>query len=258
MKMKKIIALLLVVAIMAVMLCSCAAKDNKKFVMATNAEFAPFEFHQTSGAGVVGDFDGIDILIAKAIADDMGKELQVDDMEFDAIIPAVKSGKADIGIAGMTVKPDRLENVDFSTPYYTAVQTILVKNDNTDIKGIDSLVGKKVGVVTGYTGDVTVTEYKDGAIKDISRYQKGVDAVTDLLNGKVDAVVIDSAPANQFISKNDGKIKGVQDDYFEKEEYAIAVQKGNTELLEKINKVIEKLKAEGKIDAFAAEVDARL
>lgn len=228
----------------------------KTLVLGTNAAFPPFEFVAEQGSGVAGGFDGIDILIGMEIAKDMGYELKVENMEFEAILPAVATGKADMALAGMTIKPDRLENADFSDPYWVAVQTIIVPEANTEITNVESLRGKKVGVITGYTGDSALSDkgFKD----ELQRYKKGVDAVMDLKNGKLDAVVIDSPTASRFIQKFGG-LKAVNDDAaFEKEEYAIGVKKGNTELLEKINATIKRLKENGDIERFAEEVDARL
>lgn len=254
-KMLKSILAISLVAVMVLAFAGCGDKGGDKLIMATNAEFPPFEFIAANGNGVCGEFDGIDVVIASEIAKDMGVELAVSNMDFNSIIPAVKSGKADIGIAGMTVKPDRLENVDFSTPYWVAVQTIIIKEDNAAITNVETLKGKKVGVVTGYTGDLTLSEI-DGI--DLARYQKGIDAVQDVINGKLDAAVIDSPTAASFIAKNPG-LKGVTDDtVFEKEEYAVAIQKGNKELLDKVNATIERLNADGKIGEIASEVEGRL
>jgi polar amino acid transport system substrate-binding protein len=175
-------------------------------------------------------------------------------MEFNSIIASVTTGKADIGVAGMTDTADRRENVDFSIPYWVAVQTIIVPETNTDITSAESLKGKKVGVVTGYTGDSALSDMGD---INLMRFNKGIDAVMELTNGKLDAVVIDSPTANRFIEKFDG-LKAVYDDtVFETEQYAIAVQKGNQELLDKINSTIERLIANKDIERFAEEIDAR-
>lgn len=228
---------------------------ESKLIMATNAEFPPFEY--VTSNGLVGEFDGIDVAIAMEIAADANKSLEISNMDFNSIISAVDAGKADMGIAGMTIEPDRLENVDFSDPYWVAVQTILVQNDNTDIVDVASLAGKTVGVVTGYTGDLALSEANlEGT--ELKGYNKGIDAVADLKNRKIDAVVIDSPTAQSFIQKNP-ELKGVTDDaFFETEEYAVCVKKGNTELLEQINKTIARLKESGRIEEIAAEVDARV
>lgn len=233
------------------------ATDTKKaIVIGTNAAFPPFEFVTEQGQGVIDNFDGIDVLIAKEIAKDMGCDVKVENMDFEAILPAVASGKADMALAGMTVKPERLENADFSDPYWVAVQTIIVPEANTDITSAENLKGKKVGVITGYTGDTTLGEF--GLKGELQRYKKGVDAVMDLKNGKLDAVVIDSPTAKRFIEKFGG-LKGVEDNkVFAKEEYAIGVKKGNSELLAKINATIKRLKDNGDIERFAVEVDERL
>ncbi len=245
-------ALILLLMSMAMTMASCGSSGGS-IIMATNPEFPPFEYIVEDGKGVVGEFDGIDLLIALEIAKDMGKTLSVDTMDFEAIIPAVKSGKANFGIAGMTIKPDRLENVDFSEPYWVAVQTIIIKSGNSEIVDAKSLSGKKVGVVTGYTGDTVVTDI--GGVT-VERYKKGIDAVMDLDSGRLDAVVIDSPTANRFISKFEG-LEGIIDPSFETEEYAIAVAKGDKALLDKINATIKRLKDKGDIDRFAEEIDSR-
>lgn len=258
--MKKVLKSILALSVAAILMISFAgcgekAETETKLVMATNAEFPPFEFVAADGKGLCGEFDGIDVAIANEIAKDMGATLEVSNMDFNSIIPAVQAGKVDIGIAGMTVKPDRLENVDFSEPYWVAVQTIIVKSDNADITNVESLKGKKVGVVTGYTGDLALSEVEG---IELSRYQKGIDAVQDLKNGKIDAAVIDSPTASSFIAKNP-QLKGVTDDkFFETEEYAVAIKKGNKELLDKVNATIKRLKETGEISKISEEVDARI
>ncbi len=255
-KMLKAVLALAMVAVMALSFAGCGeSTDGDKLIMATNAEFPPFEFIAADGNGLCGEFDGIDVAIANEIAKDMGATLEVSNMDFNSIIPAVEAGKADIGIAGMTVTADRLENVDFSDPYWVAVQTILVDGENTDITSVETLKGKTVGVVTGYTGDLTLSEIEG---IELARYQKGIDAVQDLLNGKIDAAVIDSPTAASFIAKNPS-LKGITDDsVFETEAYAVAIKKGNTELLEKVNATITRLNESGEIAKISADVDGRL
>lgn len=244
------------IAILLFVFAGCGQQSTeKKVIMATNAEFPPFEFVSSTGNGINGEFDGIDVAIADEIAKDLSASLEVSNMDFNSIIPAVESGKADFGIAGMTVTEDRLENVDFSEPYWVAVQTIIVKEENTDITNVETLKGKKVGVVTGYTGDLSLSDIEG---INLSRYQNGIDAVQDLKNGKIDAAVIDSPTASSFIAKN-AELKGVTDDsFFETEEYAVAVKKGNKELLDKINATIKRLKDAGEVSKIAEEVETRL
>lgn len=179
------------------------------------------------------------------------KELQVEDIEFDGLIAAVKSGKVDMAVAGMTITEERQQSVDFSDTYYTASQVIITKADNTDINSAEDLKNNKtVGVVLGYTGDSIVTE--DLAIDDskITRANRGIDIVQDVKNGKLDAVVIDKATGVALAQKEG--LKFVEDpEVFETEEYAIAVRKDNKELLDQINKVLAEMKESGKIDELS-------
>lgn len=214
--------------------------------MATNAEFPPYEYHDSSQTGPDGsDIVGIDAEIAGAIAEKLGKDLVIEDIAFDSLIPELQSGKADFVAAGMTVTEDRLVNVDFSDTYATAVQSIIVTSDS-EIAGPDDLAGKKIGVQQGTTGDLYATD--DFGDENIDRYPKGVDAVQALVQGKVDAVIIDNEPAKVFVGDNEG-LKLLDTAYAE-EEYAIAVKKGNTELLEQINTVIQELKDSGEMDSI--------
>ena len=192
---------------------------------------------------------GIDVDIAKAIAEKLGMELEVEDVAFDSIIPEIVSGKADMGLAGMTVTEDRKASVDFSDTYAKASQMIIVKDDSS-ITGPDDLKGATVGVQLGTTGDIYVSDLEaDGTT--VERYNKGFEAVQALSQGKIDAVVIDGEPAKTFVAETEG-IK-MLDEAFTEEEYAIAVKKGNTELLDKINGALGELKADGTLDKIVAE-----
>lgn len=206
-------------------------------VMATNAEFEPWEYHD--GDLIVG----IDVEIAQAIGEKLGMNVEIEDMAFDSIIPAVTSGKADFGAAGMTVTEERLQSVDFTDTYAEASQVIIVK-EGSDITGSDGLVGKKVGVQLGTTGDLLSTDLVGD--ENVERYNKGFEAVQALLQDKIDAVVIDGAPAKAFVSQSEGLV--ILDEALSQEEYAIAVKKGNTELLDKINAALVELKEDGTID----------
>ena len=221
-------------------------EEGGTLIMATNAEFPPYEYHDSSQTGPDGsDIVGIDAEIAGAIAEKLGKDLVIEDIAFDSLIPELQSGKADFVAAGMTVTEDRLVNVDFSDTYATAVQSIIVTSDS-EIAGPDDLAGKKIGVQHGTTGDLYATD--DFGDENIDRYPKGVDAVQALVQGKVDAVIIDNEPAKVFVGDNEG-LKLLDTAYAE-EEYAIAVKKGNTELLEQINTVIQELKDSGEMDSI--------
>lgn len=206
-----------------------------KLIMATNAEFPPYEFHEG------GEIVGIDVEIAKAIAEEMGMEFEVEDMAFDSIIPAVQSGKADFGAAGMTVDEKRKQSVDFSDSYATATQVIIVTADS-EIATPDDLEGKTIGVQLGTTGDIYACDIADATVE---QYNKGFEAVQALTQNKVDAVVIDGEPAKVFVSQNEG-LK-ILDEALTVEEYAICVKKGNAELLEGINAAIADLKETGKL-----------
>ena len=222
-------------------------KSSGKVIMATNAEFEPFEYKDGN------DIVGIDPEIAQKIADKLGVELEITDIAFDSCIPAINSGKADFVAAGMTATDERRKNVDFSDPYYNAGQAIIVPVDS-DITKKEDLEGKKVGVQTGTTGDSYCTN-EDGKsevkVGEVSRYQKGMDAVSDLMNGRIDAVVIDNFPAQKLAEKNPDKIK-VLDDPLTTEEYAIACPKGS-ELVDTINEVLKEMKDSGELDEIISK-----
>lgn len=234
--MKKFLAVVMV-TVCAMGLVACGSKGSKDstLVMATNAEFPPYEYYE--GDQVVG----IDAEMAAAVAEELGMELKIEDMAFDSIIAAVQSGKADIGVAGMTVNEDRLKNVNFSTPYTEAAQVIIVKDGST-VATPDDLSGKKIGVQLGTTGDIYAGDVADATIE---RYNKGFEAVQALLQDKIDAVIIDREPAKVFVSQNEGLV--LVDEEFTVEEYAIAIAKDNEELLTKINDALAKLEASGKL-----------
>ncbi len=251
MKMKKLVSVFLIAACVC-SLAACGSKEETEsegsaseekstLVMATNAEFPPYEYYEGD------DIVGIDAEIAQAIAEELGMELKIEDMAFDSIIPAITSGKADFGAAGMTVTEDRKENVDFTDTYATATQVIIVKEDS-EIAGPDDLEGKKIGVQLGTTGDIYASDIKDA---EVEQYNKGFEAVQALTQGKIDAVVIDGEPAKEFVSQAEG-LK-ILDEAFTEEEYAIAVAKGNDELREKINDALATLKESGKIDEIVAK-----
>ena len=238
--MKKIIALILV-CMMAVFVCAgCGqskdAGEKTTLTMATNATFPPYEFHDN------GEIVGIDAEIAKAIADKLGMELKIEDMEFDSIIASVQSGKTDMGMAGLTVTEDRKASVDFSDSYATGVQVVIVKNDS-DIKSIDDLNGKKIGVQTATTGDIYAGD--DYGDENVERYSKGTDAVSALVSGKIDCVIIDNEPAKEFVKANEG-LKILDTEYVT-EDYAICFAKGNTELKDKVNGALKELIADGTV-----------
>ena len=168
-------------------------------------------------------------------------------MAFDSIIPAVTSGKADIGAAGMTVTPDREESVAFTDTYAHATQVIIVK-EGSEIAGPDDLVGKTIGVQLGTTGDLYATDIEDATVE---QYNKGFEAVQALTQDKIDAVIIDGEPAKEFVAEAEG-LK-ILDEAFTEEDYAIAVAKDNTELVDKINDALATLKESGELDEIIAK-----
>ncbi|WP_341876451.1 basic amino acid ABC transporter substrate-binding protein [Defluviitalea saccharophila] len=214
-----------------------SAGDKAVIVMGTNAEFPPFEYREGDNV------EGFDVEIAKKVAEKLGVELQIEDMLFDGLIPALEAGKIDFIAAGMSVTEERKQNVDFSNGYYEASQVIIVTKDNDTIKGPEDLKNKKIGVQLGTTGDAEAQNI-EGA--EVVQFNAGFAAIMDLQNGKVDAVVLDSEPAKNFAAQND-QIK-ILDVELTQEEYAIAVKKGNTELVDAINSVLEEMKNSGEYD----------
>mgnify|MGYP000886165437 CR=1 FL=1 len=214
-----------------------------KLTMSTNAAFPPYEMTTDNG-----DFEGIDIEVAGAIAKKLGLELQVDDMDFDAALLAAQNGKSDIVMAGVTVTDERQKVMDFSDTYAEGIQSIIVPEDS-DIASADDLAGKIIGTQRGTTGYIYCTD--DFGEESVQRFSKGADAVQALSTGKIDAVIIDNKPAQVFVDENDG-LKLLETPYAE-EEYAIAVKKGNTELLDAINASIANLKESGKLDEIVAK-----
>lgn len=244
-KMIKILALVCVFAALSVCFVGCGeeAANTNVIKFGTNAEFPPFEFVKGDGS-----FDGIDIQIANLIAADNGMTPEIVNMEFDSLLVALENGQVDAVIAGMTVKPERAEKVDFSISYYQATQVMIVKEDSAIAKASD-MAGKKIAVIQGYTGEVCVQKMG----YEYTSFKKGTDAVMELVNGKADVVVIDSATAAKYVADNKG-LKIVEDaTAFEGEEYAIAVKKGNKELLDKINASLQELLDSGKISELGAQ-----
>lgn len=245
--MKKILSLFLVVVMIVGLigvLSACGGNNGLtvtegKLIMATNAEFPPYEFYD--GDTVVG----IDAEVAAVIAKELGLELEIADIEFGSIVPGVQSGKYDMGMAGMTVTPDRLKDVNFSTSYAKGIQVVIVREDS-EIKTIDDIEGKKIGVQQDTTGDIYASyPPEEGGFGEDSvvRYLNGAVAVEALKNGSVDCVIIDNEPAKAYVNANDG-LKILETE-FANEDYAICFSKNNPELQEKVNAALEKLIADG-------------
>ena len=210
-----------------------------KLTMATNATFPPYEM--TTDAG---EFEGIDIQTAQAIADKLGLELQIDDMDFDAALLSVQQGKADIVMAGVTVTDERKAVMDFSDSYATGIQSIIVP-EGSDIASPDDLAGKKIGTQRGTTGYIYCTD--DFGEDAVVAYDSGLTAVQALNNGQVDAVVIDNAPAKEYVAANPG-LKVLETSYAE-EDYAIGMAKGSS-LEDVVNAALEELKADGTLQSI--------
>ena len=237
---KRILSIALVAVMAAMMLCACGKKESGMTVnegvltMATNAYFPPYEYYE--GEEIVG----IDADIAKAVADKLGLEFKIEDMEFDSIITSVQTGKTDMGLAGMTVTDERKQSVNFSDTYATGIQVVIVTEDS-DIASVDDLEGKKIGVQLSTTGDIYASD--DYGEDFVEQYNKGADAVMALTQGKVDAVIIDNEPAKNFVASNDG-LKILDTEYVT-EDYAACINKENTELLDAVNGALAELKEDG-------------
>lgn len=242
--MKKFIALVLAL-VMIFALCACGKKSvtvsSGKLTMATNASFPPYEFISDDGSTIVG----IDAEIAAAIAKKLNLELVIEDMEFSSILTAVQTGKVDIGMAGMTVTEERLQNVNFSSTYATGIQSIIVP-EGSDIASVDDLAGHKIGVQESTTGHIYCED--DFGADNVIAYANGATAVQALLGGKVDCVVIDNEPAKNYVAANEGLV--ILDTEYTVEDYAISVAKEKTELLDSINKALGEITADGTIQAI--------
>lgn len=230
--------LCLIIFIM-ILMCGCTKKNENQLVMVTEAGFAPYEYYEN------GEVVGVDVDIAREIAKYLGKTLVVKDIAFDSIINEVKTGKADFGAAGISYSHDRAKNVDFSINYAVSKQVVIV-NNNSSITNVNGISNKKIAVQLGSIADTFVTEkYKNA---NVVRQKKYLAAIEDLKTGKVDCVVMDELPAKEIVSKNEG-IK-ILDGSLTNDSYGMVVKKGNKELLDAINIVLQKLKDEGKIDEF--------
>lgn len=218
-----------------------AALSDGVLTVGTNAEFPPFEYVDDNGQP-----DGFDIALIKAIGEKLGVEVEVENMEFASLVSSIGS-KIDVAIAGMTVTEERQQSVDFSDAYYEAVQYVILPADS-EIATAQDLEGKTIGVQLGTTGDFIATD--DIADTTVQQYNKGVDAVNDLINGRVDCVIIDKNPALVFASKFEDQLVALDGAQFEfgTEEYAIALPKGDAALAEKINAALAEIKADGTFD----------
>ncbi|MBP5265880.1 MAG: transporter substrate-binding domain-containing protein [Lachnospiraceae bacterium] len=255
MKRRKFMAMGLAMLCLGTLLVGCGTKnptakvegavtseDKATLVMATNATFPPYEYVDNN------EYEGIDVEIAREIARELGLELEIEDVEFGSIIAGVESGKFDMGMAGMTVTEERLQSVNFSDTYATAVQSVIVP-EGSAIASVDDITSEmKIGVQQDTTGDIYASDdYGDAVV----RYKNGADAVQALVAGKVDCVIIDSEPAKAYVGANEGLV--ILDSAYAEEEYAICIAKDNEALLADINGALAKLKENGTIDAIVSK-----
>ena len=254
---KRMIYALLAISVFAMLGTGCSKKAESKvpdkLIVGTNAEFPPFEYMNDKKQP-----DGFDIAMIKEIGKRMDKKVEIQNMEFKSLIGAMESESINTVIAGMTKTAEREESVDFSDSYYTSNQAIILKKDSK-IKKLSQLSGKKIGVQEGTTGDIIASGEKFGEKNKVivkkatvKRYKKGVDAVMDLKNGAIDAVVIDEKPAQEFVKNNAKKLKLVVASAGA-EYYCIAITKGNTAYKEEINKQIKAIKKDGTYDKLKAK-----
>ncbi|CAM2916505.1 ABC transporter substrate-binding protein [Helicobacter burdigaliensis] len=237
-------------------LSACGNED--KLTMATAAEFPPFEYKEGEA------FKGIDVEIAQEIAKRLGKTLEIKDMEFDSVVSAISSGNADFGASGLTINENRSKVINFSSSYYNAAQVVIIKNDNEKLKAvskdakalfeaIDSQKGIKIGVATGTTGSFYAHGDKDWGFvgfknAEIKNFVNGSLAVNALVNGQVEIVILDEAPAKILSRANAGT--QVLEAFLTEEKYGIGVNKNNTALLEEINKALDSMKQDGTLEAI--------
>ena len=258
--MKKYMALLLAL-MMVFALCACGggdepapsadpetsqAPEKKTLTMATEGTFPPYEFYD--GDQLVG----IDVEVAKAIADKLGMDFEVTDIDFNSIIPGVQTGKYDIGMAGMTVNDERLEKVNFSTSYAKGVQVVTVR-EGSPIKSVDDLFAEganyTVGTQTGTTGFLYASDDIEGAgLGTVKSFSKNTDLFEALKNGQVDCAILDNEPSKALVAANEGLV--ILDTAYADEDYAIAIAKENTELLEQVNAALDELIKDGTLQGI--------
>ena len=245
MKFAKRLSAFLLVSLLILSCVGCGSKEQSltvsegKLTMATNAHFPPYEYYE--GDKIIG----IDAEVAGKIAEKLGLELEIADIEFDSIVPGVQTNKYDMGMAGMTVTDERKKKVNFSTSYAKGVQVVIVPEDS-DIKSLDDLKGKIIGVQQSTTGDIYISD--EFGEENTLKYPNGNIAVEALKNQKVACVVIDNEPAKAFVAKNEG-LK-ILDTPYDEEDYAICFSKDNEELQKKVNDALEELIADGTLQSI--------
>ena len=257
--MKKFLSLALAALMLVTALCfvSCTEKADDTITVYTEAGFAPYEFIYN------GEIVGVDIAIMNAVAEKLGKKIVVSDVDFNTICTSVQNGKADVGAAGITIRPDRAEQVDFSIPYSSTEQYVIVKADNDTIANLDDLKGKNIGIQNGTTSDMLIAGLiDDGTLEGATLTPYTSPAVAAASINKLDAIVTDKLTAQLIAANNEGLkafslVKADGEPVADVEEYGIAVQKGNSELLDAVNEVLEELIANGTIDKWVEEYSAK-
>lgn len=241
MKLKNVVSLVLSLALLTGA-AGCGQNTGGEIIMGTNAQFEPFEYR-----GANDSVEGFDVELAKHIAAKLGKKLVIEDVSFQSLFTLLESGKIDFIAAGCSITEERLKSADFSDSYFNAKQMVMVMKDNSTINTQDDLKGKKIGVQIGTTGAEIADDIKNNDNStEVSEYNAAYLAIIEMQSGKLDAVIIDNEPSKKFASVNDDIV--ALDLGFDDEYYAIAVSKGNKELLDTINKVIKELKDNGEYD----------
>ena len=250
MKKTRILALILSLALAVCAFAACGEEDDDTIIMGTNLGFEPFEYADENNQPA-----GFDVDLSELIAEKAGKTLQVEDMDFDGLLGALQSGKLDFVAAGMTIDEDRKKNADFSDPYYTSHQVIVVPVDS-NIKTKEDLLGKIVAVQDGTTGDTMVRDFKEKEHNEPQSntvsFKQASDVSLEVLHNRADAFVLDEEPSKALVARSDGRLR-ILDVEFGVEEYAIAVKKGNTELLNTINETLTEIKENGTYDDLIAK-----
>lgn len=235
---KKIVSILAAVLMITALLAGCKKEEDNTLIVGTEAGFAPYEYME--GDKVVG----IDMDIAQAVADSMGKELVIKNMDFDGALLAVQNGTVDFVAAGVSVDAERDKVMDFSDAYVDSTEVVVVNGAAPTVASVEDLAGKIIGVQQGNIADFYVEENIEA--QEVKRYTKFAQAAEDLKNGKIDCIVMDQFPAEELVAANSDLV--ILDGTLFQDKYAIAVDNGNTELLDKINAVIKDLKDSGKMD----------
>jgi len=240
------------VMILAFTACS-SEEDRPVLIMGTSADFPPFQFVADPGQGVIGQYAGIDLSLVKRIADELGFDIVVQDQEFGGLLLALQTGSIDFIASGMTIRPDRAEVVNFSVPYFDAVQYVIVNSNSININSVADLAGLRVGVQLGTTADISLTDnHNDGTVVlDIIRYNRPVAGVMDVMGGSIDAFVIDAPVARGFAAQYPDRLRIFSDsDFFGLEQFGMAFNQNNPELLAQFNSVLSRLVAEGYVDSL--------